>query len=118
MLFRSGVTGTAASPLALAAGGATAGEGDPLPAELALARVRPNPFSASATVEFALPAAARVRLSLYDVLGREVAVVADGDRPAGVHAVRLDARDLASGTYLVRLVAGADVRIQRVTVTR
>ena len=114
---RDAVVGTAAVPIVLERATATAGE-DETPAVLALSPTRPNPLSAVATFEYALPAPTTVRLSLYDILGREVAVIDSGDRPAGVHAIRFDARPLASGTYVVRLVAGSDVRVQRITVTR
>ena len=64
----------------------------------------PNPFNPSTTVRFTLPETAPVSLTVYDMLGRKVAVLADGVLAAGQHEVRFDASHLASGTYLYRLV--------------
>ncbi len=83
-----------------------------------LESVYPNPVSARATVGFTLPRAQAVRLAVFDVLGRKVAVLADEVRPAGEQALRLDASALPSGVYLVRLeTTGVDLT-QRLTVVR
>ncbi len=86
--------------------------------DFALSSVYPNPMRDAATVAFALPEADAVRLVVYDVLGREVAVLADGVLDAGEHEVRFDGADLPSGVYVVRLNAGGQVQTQRVTVVR
>ena len=65
----------------------------------------PNPFNATTTIAFTLPAATRARLALYTVEGREVAVLRDGLQPAGEHRAQLDAGALASGVYLCRLTS-------------
>src|SRR5690606_1437056 len=64
--------------------------------------VRPNPVRGGAEVTFEVEAAARVRVAVYDVLGREVAVLADGRFEAGRYEATLDASGLAAGLYLVR----------------
>ena len=95
---------------------ATPVEGGP---EAALAlRAFPNPASGAATVEVALAAPSHVRAAVLDVTGREVAVLADGVRPAGV--VRLDWRAdrLAPGVYVVVVRAGGGRQSQRVVVIR
>jgi hypothetical protein len=68
--------------------------------------IAPNPVRAGATLRFALPSAGRVTLALYDVGGRRVATLADGEFSAGAHAVRLEgpgASRLGPGVYLARL---------------
>lgn len=80
--------------------------------------VYPNPSSASTAVRFGLAEAAPVRLVLHDLLGREVAVLADGVRAAGRYTVPVDASSLAPGVYVVRLGAGPTVVIRRLTVAR
>lgn len=80
--------------------------------------VSPNPFAGAASVAFETAEAGPVRVALLDVLGREVAVAADGERPAGAHRVGLEARGLPAGTYLVRVEAGRSVRAAPVTVAR
>ena len=73
------------------------------PANLGPLRVWPNPSAGRATVAFDLVAPATARVALYDVLGREVAVAADGPRGAGEHRVALDVSALPTGLYLARL---------------
>ncbi len=89
------------------------------PSTFSLSAAHPNPFDAATTLGVAVPSAARVRLVVYDVLGRAVAVLLDGELEAGQHRVRLDASGLPSGTYLVRMeaegVSGTFVETQRVT---
>ena len=63
----------------------------------------PNPFNPQTTIRFSVPEASVVKLMVYDVLGREVRVLVDGVRQAGVHQVVFEAGDLPSGTYLYRL---------------
>jgi lysophospholipase L1-like esterase len=75
------------------------------PLRYALLQNYPNPFNPSTTVGFALPEASRVSLMIYDLIGREIAVLADGRLPAGRHRRIWDARESAAGTYFSRLVA-------------
>ena len=64
-------------------------------------------FYPRTSIRFGLPQAGWVKLSVYDLLGRQVAVLADGPREAGQHQIAFDASALASGIYLYRLEAGA-----------
>ncbi len=75
----------------------------------------PNPTAGRTTLTFTLNERAEVRLAVYDVLGREVAVLRDNAHDAGRHEVVFDASDLPSGIYLVRLDAGGTVQTQRIT---
>lgn len=65
----------------------------------------PNPFNPSVTLEFALPAAGRASLRVYDAAGREVASLLDGAQPAGPRRVTWRPAGLAGGVYLARLEA-------------
>jgi hypothetical protein len=68
----------------------------------------PNPFNPHTEIRFQLEEGSPVRLAVYDLAGREIAVLADGVRSAGIHTVRLDGSGFASGVYLYRLsVRGA-----------
>ncbi len=69
----------------------------------------PNPFVGAATITFELPEASHVRLRVYDILGREMAVPVDEWHSAGAHSVRLDASSWPSGVYPYRLEAGNQV---------
>ncbi len=80
--------------------------GDPTgarPAEFSLEGAYPNPFVTTATVRYALPRAADVRVTVYDLLGREVATLVEGLREAGRHTATVSGRGLAGGVYLVRM---------------
>ncbi|MDX1547900.1 MAG: alpha-amylase family glycosyl hydrolase [Rhodothermales bacterium] len=76
-----------------------------LPAAFRLEANYPNPFNPETTIRFTVPAPGPVRLAVYDVLGREVAVLVDAVLPAGPHAAAFDAAGLPSGPYLYRLTA-------------
>jgi ligand-binding sensor domain-containing protein len=90
-------------------------EGEPsVPTAYRLAQNYPNPFNPSTVVEYAVPAGppSEVRVSVYDLLGREVATLASGTSAPGVHRVRWDAGALPGGVYFVRMStrAGAETR--------
>ena len=86
--------------------------------ELTLATPWPNPSRGAATVAFTVPEAGPARVTVVDVLGREVAVLADGEHEAGAHRVALVRRSLAAGTYAVVLRTEAGRRVERLTVVR
>ena len=95
-----------------------AAEAGGLPEAFALAGPYPNPVTAYATVGFDLPEPARVRLSIYDVLGREVAVLVDEERPPGRHEVVLDRASLPSGIYFCRMEAAAFTSAEKLLILR
>ena len=64
----------------------------------------PNPFSEKTTIRFSVPKASPVRLTVFDALGREVAVLVDNTLGAGTHEAILDGQNLPSGVYMYALV--------------
>jgi hypothetical protein len=66
----------------------------------------PNPFNPTTTISFSLPEAADIRLTVFDVLGRELVVLANGRADAGFHSVEFNAASLSAGTYFYQLTAG------------
>jgi V8-like Glu-specific endopeptidase len=76
----------------------------------------PNPFSGRTTLSFSVAEDSDVRLAVYDVLGREVAVLVDGRLGAGTHTAAFEASGLAAGTYVYRLIEGNDVQVGRITI--
>jgi hypothetical protein len=91
------------------------GEAPRLPAAFALRPNQPNPFRGSTVIPFELPVPTRVRLDVFDLLGRKVATLADAAYPAGYHTVEWDLRDLRGaparpGVYLYRMEAGSAFR--------
>lgn len=94
----------------------------PTPALVALA-ARPNPFNPLVTVGFALPAAGPARLQVFDLRGRRLRTLLDGDQAAGEGAVEWRGDDdrgraLPSGTYELRLTGATGVATTRVTLLR
>ena len=79
---------------------------------------RPNPVTSTSNFTVTLPTAEDVRVAVYDVTGREVAVLVDGARPAGSHTIQWDASALPSGVYMVRMTAGSELLSQMVSVAR
>jgi hypothetical protein len=69
-----------------------------MPKGYALGQNYPNPFNPVTTIAFDLPATGSVRLAVFDILGREVALLASGSLEAGQHEVCFDAQNLPSGT--------------------
>jgi lysophospholipase L1-like esterase len=82
------------------------GAKDLSPSEFVLLENYPNPFNPSTTIKYALPSSSMVRLSVYDMLGREVAVLVNERRDAGYQEVTFDAWGLSSGVYFCKLMAG------------
>jgi hypothetical protein len=78
-------------------------DSSPKPTRFELAQNYPNPFNPTTTIRYQLPTATTVKLSVFDMLGRELATLVNARQPAGMYQVNFDARGLASGVYLYRL---------------
>ncbi len=88
------------------------------PTSAALLPAYPNPSTGSVVIPFRLPSRQWVALRVYDLLGREVRVLLDGEVGAGLHEVRLDARGLAGGVYLVKMEAEDHREARTITLVR
>ena len=99
----------------------SAGETPPV-REFALARPWPNPGAGIIHLAFSLPHATRVRLSVFDVQGREVAVLSDGEMPAGHHDVTWDGQSrnapAPAGIYFARMAAEGRTWVQRMVLSK
>jgi len=78
----------------------------------------PNPFNPMTVVSIQLSVVSRVDLRIFDLLGREVAVLASGEKSAGEHRVTWDARGMASGMYVCELRAGGVVQRMKMMLMR
>jgi hypothetical protein len=76
---------------------------DQIPEKCVLFQNYPNPFNPTTAVSFQLTAVGVVKLRIFDVLGREIATLVDGERAAGQHTVSWDASSRPSGVYMYRL---------------
>jgi glucuronoarabinoxylan endo-1,4-beta-xylanase len=91
---------------------------DPLPAKLELEQNYPNPFSSSTAISYRLSTSADVKVTVYDILGREIRTLVMGDQAAGGHGVLWDGRnntgELASrGVYFCRLQAKGETQFRK-----
>lgn len=73
----------------------------------------PNPFNPATTIGFSIPAKSRVSLRIFNLLGQEVALLANDDLAAGKYQIRWSPEGLASGTYFYRLQAGSYVESKK-----
>lgn len=87
-------------------------------AEIQIGGIYPNPFNSVSTIKFALDKPQDVKLSVYDLLGRRIAVLIDDYREAGVHEITFDASSLSSGVYFYRLRAGDAVATKRMVLLK
>ena len=81
----------------------------------------PNPARASegaVTVPLVLSEAVEASVSVFDMLGREVAVLHDGPLTEGTHRLAFDGAGLPAGVYLVRVESGSDQLTERITLLR
>jgi hypothetical protein len=112
------VPGSSVSRIVTLPGGAA-----PPPPAFALRPVVPNPARSRCQISFDLPRPTRVTIDVFDVAGRRVARLADGPFEAGAHSLSWNLEDgqgrgVAAGLYLVRVVAGKNQDVARVTITR
>jgi len=76
-----------------------------VPQKYALLQNYPNPFNPVTSIAYALPVDSHVRLTVFDLTGREVAILVDGTEGAGIKTVEWDARGIASGVYVYRMTS-------------
>ena len=91
---------------------------DPSPGSFALKQNYPNPFNPSTEMQFTLPRAGHVSLRVYDMLGREVAVLADERLLAGTHRATFEAAGLPSGLYIARLDNGGNTATRKMILSK
>jgi len=98
--------------------GSFAEDGSDLPNQFALKQNYPNPFNPTTQIRYQLPVTSEVRLDVYDMTGRHVATLVNGQVSAGSHTVTFDAMNLSSGVYMYRLQAGGFREVRRLTVIK
>lgn len=86
---------------------AVSGSSEDVPGTWALGQNYPNPFNPTTVITYQVPVLSTVKLAVYDVLGREVAVLVNEKTAAGTHQVKFDGRRFASGVYFYRMQAGS-----------
>ncbi|HEY6950770.1 MAG TPA: T9SS type A sorting domain-containing protein, partial [Bacteroidota bacterium] len=84
-----------------------------VPRRFALEQNYPNPFNPSTAIRYSIPEAGQVRLSVYNVLGQEIAVLVNDQQSPGSYQVQFDASRFSSGMYFYRLTAGVSHQMTR-----
>jgi len=78
-----------------------------------LSTAYPNPFNPVTTLSFAIPVDSEVSLSVYNLQGREVSTLIEGNMDAGYHSVIWNADSYSSGVYFVKMIAGEFINTQK-----
>jgi hypothetical protein len=94
-------------------------QGEAVPDAFALSQNYPNPFNPATQISYTLGTASKVTLQVFDVLGRQVATLVNGElRSAGKHEMQFNASGLASGVYFYRLTADQKVATMKMMLVR
>ncbi len=86
-----------------------------LPTKFNLSQNYPNPFNPSTKIDYELPVDSKVKLIIYDALGREVRTLVNESQKAGIYTTEFNAKDLSSGFYFYRLITNSDGNEQIIT---
>jgi uncharacterized delta-60 repeat protein len=89
-------------------------ESKSLPKSFALEQNYPNPFNPTTTINFQLPAFNHVTIKVYNILGKEIATLVNGEKSAGNYSVQFNGSKLSSGVYLYRMQAGSFVQTKKI----
>jgi len=84
-----------------------------VPDQYELSQNYPNPFNPSTTINFSLPKQTQLKIRIYNMLGEQVATIAEGMYEAGYHKVSFNASNLPSGTYIYRLESSEYVKVKK-----
>ena len=82
---------------------------DQIPSQYSLEQNYPNPFNPSTTIRYALPFESKVAITVYNLLGQEVATLVNDVKSSGYHEILFNASELSSGVYLYRINAVSSV---------
>ena len=76
-----------------------------IPKQFSLNQNYPNPFNPTTSISFSVPIKSKVEISVYDIMGNEVAILLNDVVPAGIQSVPWDAKDQPSGIYFIRILS-------------
>ncbi len=92
--------------------------GNSIPKSFELGQNYPNPFNPSTMIPFTLKHSAKVKLQVFDILGREIATLVDQNLNAGLHNYAFNASEFSSGMYLYRLQVNNEVYTRKMTLLK
>jgi len=85
-----------------------------LPSEIKLLPAYPNPFNPMTNISFVMEEENNIKLSIFDIRGREVDILVNGLKGSGEHTIIWDAADFASGIYYIHITADNHVETQKI----
>ncbi|MBS1516889.1 MAG: T9SS type A sorting domain-containing protein [Bacteroidetes bacterium] len=88
------------------------------PGEYSLNQNYPNPFNPSTKISFSIPVSGEVSLKIFDISGKEVAELINGELNAGFHTVSFNANGLTSGIYFYRLTSGNFTKVMKMSLIK
>jgi hypothetical protein len=89
-----------------------------IPTEFDLAQNYPNPFNPSTAIKYAVPKTSPVSIKVYDLTGQEVALLVNEVKEAGTYEINFEAKNLASGVYIYRMIADDFVSVKKLNVLK
>ncbi|MFC1572616.1 T9SS type A sorting domain-containing protein [Candidatus Eisenbacteria bacterium] len=89
-----------------------------VPDRFSLARNHPNPFSASTTIHYGLSSPSKVSIEVYDLLGRKVATMIQGEQQAEEHRIIWNGEDYPSGVYFYRIQANDHTETRKMVLSK
>jgi len=89
-----------------------------IPDKITVFRNYPNPFNATTTIEYELPYQTKATIKIYNILGREIETLFDGQQSAGCHNISWKADNMPSGIYFLKLRAGDQVETKRMVLLK
>jgi hypothetical protein len=89
-----------------------------IPSVYSLSQNFPNPFNPNTTINYSIPKSGIVTLKVYDLLGREMAVLVNGNAPAGNYSVDFYAGNFSSGVYFYKLESGSFNQIKKLVISK
>ncbi len=89
-----------------------------VPAVFSLSQNYPNPFNPSTVISYQLSALSHVTLKVYDILGRIITTLVDGEMPAGKYQVNFNASNLSSGIYFYKLTTDMGAKVMKMEILK
>ena len=89
-----------------------------IPDEYSLNNAYPNPFNPATTISYGVPYDSFIKLTIYDMMGREVAILFNDIKPAGYHEIIWNADNHSSGMYFVQMVSSEYLKTQKLMLVK
>jgi hypothetical protein len=88
------------------------------PNEFGISQNYPNPFNPSTKINFTVPRASNVKITVFDITGKEVSTLINNQVEAGNHTVIFDSKDLSSGVYFYNIIAGSFTKTMKMILSK